>query len=91
VRWLARIKYDTFAKLPLIKIPVMVMHSRADRLIHFGHGQKNFAVANEPKLFCELSGGHSDPLMDQDGFLLGIEKFLRMMEMANVEPARART
>jgi len=90
VRWLARIKYDTFAKLPLIKIPVLVMHSRADRLIRFHHGEKNFAAANEPKLFCELSGGHNDPPMDQKGFAANIEEFLRIMEKANVESAQAR-
>jgi len=52
VRWANSIQYNTHSKLPGIKIPVLVMHSRDDRLIRYHHGQKNFAAANEPKMFC---------------------------------------
>src|SRR5437899_1539482 len=38
VRRLGTIRYDTFGKLPLIKVPVLVMHSRMDGLIGFHHG-----------------------------------------------------
>jgi len=80
VRWLGTIHYNTFSKLPRITVPVMVMHSRRDGLIGFHHGEKNFAAANEPKLFCELKGGHNDSMLDQEGFIAGIEKFLRLIE-----------
>jgi hypothetical protein len=60
VRWLSSIKYDTRAKLPRIRVPVLVMHSRTDELIRFHHAEKNFAAANEPKIFCELAGSHND-------------------------------
>lgn len=79
VRLLARIKYDTLSKLPRVKAPVLVMHSREDTLIRFQHGQRNFAAANEPKLFCELMGDHNDPLTDRGRFIAGIEKFLRLI------------
>jgi uncharacterized protein len=80
VRWLGRIKYETCNKLPKIRVPVMVMHSREDSLIGFHHGERNFARANEPKLFWELTGGHNHPLKDRARFLDGMEKFLQLTE-----------
>jgi pimeloyl-ACP methyl ester carboxylesterase len=80
VRWLATINYDTLSKLPRITCPVMVIHSRDDGLAGFHHSQRNFAQANEPKLFWETKGGHSDMLLDQPHFLAGMEKFIGMVE-----------
>jgi len=88
VRWLARIHYSTISKLPLIRVPVLVMHSRGDHLIGFHHAEKNFAVANEPKLFCELKGGHNDPLMDRQEFIDAIERFLRLVEARNARQVK---
>jgi len=76
VRWLCTIKYNTCAKLPRINVPVLVMHSRDDELIGFHHAEKNFRIANEPKLLAELSGNHNDPLADSGSFVRGFEKFL---------------
>ena len=80
VRWLGRIRYDTRAKLPRLHIPVLVMHSRADEIVPFHHGERNFAAANEPKLFWELRGDHNRPLADAKHFIVGMEKFLGMVE-----------
>lgn len=44
----------------ITNIPVMIMHSRNDEIINFSHGQKLFEIANEPKRFVELRGGHND-------------------------------
>jgi hypothetical protein len=80
VSLISTIKYDTHSKLPRLHIPVLVMHSRADRLIAFRHGERNFAAANEPKLFWELHGDHNDSLSDAQPFADGIERFLQMVE-----------
>ena len=80
VRWLGTIHYDTQSKLPRLHVPVLVMHSPADELIRFHHGQSNFAAANEPKLFWELKGEHNDPLADAQHFIAGMEKFLALVE-----------
>ncbi|HWI57461.1 MAG TPA: alpha/beta hydrolase, partial [Bacillota bacterium] len=61
VRWLATIEYATSRRLPRLQLPVLVMHSRTDDLIGFHHGEKNFALANDPKLFWELKGDHNAP------------------------------
>jgi len=80
VRWLARIRYDTHAKLPRIQTPVIVMHSRNDDLAAFHHAEKNFAAANDPKFFCELNGSHNDPVWEQKEFDESIEALLKRLE-----------
>jgi uncharacterized protein len=80
VRWLGKIQYDTHSKLTKIRIPVMVMHSRRDRLIRFHHAERNFAAAREPKLFWEIHGDHTKSIeTDRDGFLLGLNSFLDLL------------
>ena len=84
VRWMSTIKYDTRSKLPRLKVPVLVMHSRADDLVGFHHAEKNFAAANEPKFFCELRGAHNEALWEQPEFRAAIEKFMKTVdEIAN--------
>ena len=80
VRWLATISYDTRSKLPRLRIPVLVMHSRADEIVPFHHGERNFAAANEPKLFWELHGDHNGALGNARHFIAGVEQFLGLVE-----------
>src|SRR5262249_48615214 len=80
VKWISTIKYDTCARLPQLHLPVLVMHSRNDEFIRIHHAHKNFACANEPKLFWELAGDHNDPLADRANFIEGMEKFLELVE-----------
>ncbi len=82
VRWISTIKYDTHARLPQLKVPVLMMHSRTDNLIAFHHAEKNFAAANQPKQFCELRGNHNEAVWEQPEFRAGIEKFLKVVEAA---------
>jgi len=80
VKFLARIHYATSSKLPRIKVPVLIMHSRDDGMIAFHHAETNFARANPPKLLCEINGNHNFPLMNRPRFLRGIEDFLAMAD-----------
>src|SRR5882762_1855490 len=82
VRWMSTIKYDTHAKLPRINVPVLVLHSREDDLTGYHHAEKNFAVANEPKMLCELRGVHNEAIWEQKEFHGGIEKLLERVEEA---------
>ena len=84
VRWISTLKYETCARLPRLKIPVLVMHSRGDRLVGFHHAEKNFALANQPKLFWELKGGHNDAVFDdRENFIMGMERFIAMAAAQN--------
>jgi len=60
VGWLLSTHYANRQKLARIHVPVLVLHSRADRVIPFEHARRNFAAANAPKTFCELRGDHND-------------------------------
>jgi len=90
VRWISTIKYDTRSRLPRIKVPLLVMHSRADRLIGFPHAERNFAVSNEPKMFWEIAGEHNQFLEgDRICYLEGLNKFLASVE-ATQQPSEAK-
>ena len=80
VRWISTIKYDTLTKLPRIRVPVLVMHSKADDLARFQHAERNFAAANEPKVFCELDGAHNAAAWESAGFQEQLETLLRAVE-----------
>lgn len=87
VQRLCTIKYETCQKLPRIHVPVLIMHSRGDELINFRHAEKNFRVANQPKLLSEIEGDHNNPLANPAGFAEGVEKLLRMMQTRAPEKA----
>lgn len=63
VRLLARVRYNTLARLPEIRCPVLFIHSSDDEVVPYSHGQQLFAAANEPKKFLEIRGSHNDGLM----------------------------
>lgn len=78
VRWLARYTYPTEEYLARIRTPVLVIHSRADEIIPFHHGQQLYAAAHDPKRFLEIGGGHNDPLSAKGArYLTGTDAFLR--------------
>jgi fermentation-respiration switch protein FrsA (DUF1100 family) len=88
VRWISTIKYDTLSKLPRIRVPLLIVHSKMDTLIGFHHAQRNFAAANEPKFLCEIDGDHNDAL---DGSVeklhKGITELVRLAENRGAKPA----
>ena len=79
VKLISRIKYDTLSRLPEIPCPVVVMHSRADTTIGFHHGERNFAVAREPKAFVEIGGNHNDALLaNRTAYVAGAERVVQL-------------
>lgn len=61
--WLVRYRYDTRAALDRVSCPLLILHSPADEIIPFSHGQALLAAAHEPKRLVELRGGHNDALL----------------------------
>jgi fermentation-respiration switch protein FrsA (DUF1100 family) len=83
VRWLGTIRYDTRARLPRIRVPVMILQSRDDTLIRFHHAERNFAAANEPKTLWEIHGDHNSFLeAGRERYRDGIKDFLGRIEEA---------
>lgn len=74
IRLLARIRYDSLARLAQISCPVLVIHSRDDDIIPFVHGQRLFEAARQPKQFIELAGGHNE------GFIFGRDAWIRQLD-----------
>ncbi|MDJ0926525.1 MAG: alpha/beta hydrolase [Gammaproteobacteria bacterium] len=60
VRTLARFRYDTRNYLQSVSSPVQIFHGAQDEIVPIAHGRKLFEVANDPKEFVELVGGHND-------------------------------
>jgi len=74
IRLLARIRYETLARLPQITCPVLVVHSRSDDIIPFHHGWHLFEAARAPKQFLEIEGGHND------GFVFGKNNWIKQLD-----------
>jgi fermentation-respiration switch protein FrsA (DUF1100 family) len=87
VRWLGSIAYDTHKKLPRVQSPVVIMHSREDRLVRFHHAEKNYAAAKEPKWLVELQGDHNDALDDRAALRAGVQRLVdRIAAVASPSP-----
>lgn len=64
VKLIARTRYDNLAKIPSVRAPVLVMHSREDGVVPFSMGRALFAAAPEPKRFFEMTGSHDEGFLD---------------------------
>ena len=78
VRAVSVIDYKSIEKVPNLKAPVMVVHSRNDELIPFHHGKQLFEAAPEPKRFMEIHGSHNDGFRDSEkAYLEGFKSYLK--------------
>ena len=59
-RLLARFEYNTLDYLSRVRCPILVVHSREDRLISFAHGQQLYQAFNGPRTMLEIEGDHGD-------------------------------
>ncbi len=77
VRSVARYRYDNAAKLPQVRMPVLILHSRQDTLIPFHHAERNFAAAREPRVLKEIRGDHNDqPTVEPELMTQALREFL---------------
>jgi uncharacterized protein len=75
--------------MPGVHAPVLVLHSPEDRVVPFADGRKLYDLANAPKAFVELRGGHITPnLEDEDRYLGGISGFLRTHTGCRIQEPR---
>ncbi len=77
VRWLCRYQFDTAGKIASIHAPILIIHSSEDSLVPFAQGMKLFELANEPKTFLEIHGGHNTGFVEsKDVYLAGWQRFV---------------
>jgi fermentation-respiration switch protein FrsA (DUF1100 family) len=56
-----RNQFDNLMRLPMLRVPLLVIHGREDSVVPFVHGENVFAAAPEPKEFYAVAGaGHDD-------------------------------
>ena len=80
IQWLSRIDYDNAARMPKLKCPVLVIHSRDDELIPFRHGQQLHELGSDPKYFLELTGSHNSGfIVSEERYREGLGTFLRAL------------
>lgn len=78
VRLLARFGYETKEFLRSVAAPVLIVHSRGDEIIPFRHGSELFEIANAPKRFLEIEGGHNGGFLRSGRtYIDGLDDFLK--------------
>lgn len=76
VNWLMRNRFDSASRIDAINVPMVISHAKADRVVPFDHGEKLFALANEPKLFLsQENADHNTPLPEE--FFVDVRNFLQ--------------
>lgn len=77
-RFLARIRFDSLARIPEVRCPVLVAHSPDDEIVPFAMGQALFEAAPEPKRFLTLRGEHNNGFMATGAdYVEQLDAFLR--------------
>lgn len=56
---LARNRFDSIEKIAGVRVPVVVVHARNDRLVPLEGARRLFARVGSPKLMLETGGGHN--------------------------------
>ena len=52
-------KFDTLAKIPEVKVPVLITHGTNDSIVPFQMGERLYQAARAPKKFIKVEGaGH---------------------------------
>lgn len=89
MRWLARIRYDNASRLPQVRCPVLIAHSRDDEIVPIEHGRALFALARDPKRFLEMRGGHNGGfLMSGESYRAGLARFIADLDSGSAPAAR---
>ena len=88
VRPLMRNRFDSAAKIGDYHGPLLVSHGDADRTVPIHLGRRLFELANEPKEFFLVPGGHHDAL-PSDAYFRKLTEFLEGLSPQEApEPAK---
>jgi len=80
VRLLARIRYDSLSRIGDARCPVLIVHSRDDELVPFGHAQRLLDAAAPGRRLLAIRGGHNDGFLASGALYRdGIAHFLESL------------
>jgi pimeloyl-ACP methyl ester carboxylesterase len=81
VRLLMKDKFDSFAFIARVKVPLLVIHGDQDGIVPLSEGEALFAAANEPKEMVVIPGG-------DHGSVFSAETWAREMSFFDQQAAR---
>jgi alpha-beta hydrolase superfamily lysophospholipase len=97
VRWIVGVHLDSLKRMPGVKMPVVIAHSTADRVVPYSNAERLFAAAPEPRRLLRLGmvsddglGGHVTALYEQLDLLMPLLRELAGVGQGAAEPAAAR-
>tara|TARA_B100001769_G_C22054605_1_gene566863 strand:- start:477 stop:1292 length:816 start_codon:yes stop_codon:yes gene_type:complete len=78
IKLLLKDKFESDKKIKNIKVPILVMHGEADKIVPFWMGEKIFQLANEPKY--SYFSKYDDHMMDFNNDLINsIKLFIKSL------------
>tara|TARA_B100000029_G_scaffold21521_1_gene21753 strand:+ start:1365 stop:2177 length:813 start_codon:yes stop_codon:yes gene_type:complete len=78
VNLLLKDKFESSKKIINVKIPILIIHGKVDKIVPYEMGKKMYELANEPKFF--YSQEYGDHMVDFDEkLLLAIKKFIKSL------------
>ena len=78
VSFLLKDKFESYKKLTDISVPVLIIHGKVDRIVHYAMGEKMYELANKPKFF--YSQEYGDHMIEYDErLLLTLKKFIQSL------------
>jgi len=66
---LADFEYETSDNVARVECPVLVIHSKDDKVVPYHHGKELYEAAGEPKEFLELRGTHDNAYLESDEYV----------------------
>ncbi len=75
VSWLMQDQFLSRERIRDVHMPLLIIHGDRDSVVPFHHGERLFALANEPKTFIRMPGSEHNTLT-RDGAYVHVWKFL---------------
>jgi hypothetical protein len=75
-----RYKYETGEYLKKAKCPVLIVHSRDDKVVPISHGKRLFEAAQRPKKFLEIKGTHRNGHLTSKNYVSEFKNFILFCE-----------
>ncbi len=77
LKFLIRTKFPTMDYVREMKCPLLVVHSRDDKIIPFRMGERIFSGYSGPKEFLALSGGHNETYFENpEQYCEALDRFI---------------
>ncbi len=67
LHYLVHTKFDSIAKIPTIRVPMLAIHGDQDSVVPFKLGHRLFEAANQPKVFYTLEGADHNDTYERGG------------------------